>query len=330
MKLENVKTWNGTNWARATARGWNGLKWLGQAEGAPVEIPSPTAAYPPARDELQALLRPEFAPVATLYVGEGKPYRTLAEAVAAVDSKRSGAPAPHNRVDIIVSPGTYVGNIKPPTHIGIIGETGNPEDVVIQGVNAQREYVGVLYTRGSLYLEGVTIHQPPSIEGLSRQEQFNPKYPIHHDHHGTLVLSYCKLKADSALSGGGGTCLGVDGGEAGLIFAHKTAFESVAGVNVNSHGPNTAEAPITNIYVDCDLNSGTGYQSLDSSSGALYLMGTTRTTGVRTAGPSVSLTIDPAASAGQVQAAGPLIYDTAYPEVRGAMSAYERKRFYGG
>lgn len=326
MKLENVKTWDGQKWGRAAARIWAGSKWLAQSETA-VELPSPTAAYPPARDDLQALLRPEFAPVATLYVGEGYQYQTLVEAVAAVDSKRTGQPAPHNRVDIVLAPGRYVGNVKPPTHIGIIGATGNPDDVIIEGVNAQSGFMGVLFTRGSLYMEGMTIYQPPGVEGVP---QFNPKYPIHHDHNGTLIMSYCKLTAMNLYSGGGGTCMGVDGGEAGLIFAHKTIFEGIAGASTNSHGPNTAPAaPITNIYVDCTLSSGTGYNSLDNSSGALYLMGATTCQGVTTKGANVALTINPAASVGKIAASGPVEYSPTYPEVRGAMSAYERKKFYG-
>lgn len=160
MKLENIKTWDGQKWGRAAVRIWAEGKWLAQSEAA-TALPDPTAAYPPARDQLQGLLRPEFAPVATLYVGEGHQYATLTEAVAAVDSKRTGTPAPHNRVDIILSPGRYVGNVKPPTHIGIIGATGDPDDVVIEGMNAQSAFMGVLYTRGSLYMEGVTIYQPP-------------------------------------------------------------------------------------------------------------------------------------------------------------------------
>lgn len=329
MKLDNIKIWDGARWAQATARAWDGAKWIGQATGAGAAIPSPTAAYPPALDDLQARLRPEYRATETLYVGPGKQYQTITSALAAI--KRIGSPAPHNRVDVIVSPGVYVENLKPPTHVGLIGATGNPEDVTIRGINAQKEFVGVLYTQGSIYLEGLTIDQPPGIETLSRQEQFNPKYPIHHDHNGTMILSNCVLTARSALAGGGGTCLGVDGGEAGLILAHRTRFESVAGANVNSHGPNsTTAAPITNIYIDCTLDSSTGYQSLDASSGEVYIMGTTTAQGVKTGGPSVSLTLDPAATPGPVQAAAPIHESAAYPDVRGAMSPYERKKFYGG
>lgn len=329
MKPDNIKIWDGDRWTRATARAWDGAKWIGQATEAGVTIPSPTAAYPPALDELQENLRPEYRATETLYVGPRKQYQTITSALAAI--KRAGAPAPHNRVDVIISPGVYVENLKPPTHIALIGATGNPEDVTIRGINAQKDFVGVLYTRGSIYLEGLTIEQPPGLETLSRQEQFTPKYPVHHDHQGTMILSNCVLTARSALAGGGGTCLGVDGGEAGLILAHRTRFESVAGVNVNSHGPNSATGwAITNIYIDCTLDSSTGYQSLDASTGEVYIMGSTTAKGIKTGGPSVSLTLDPAAAPGPVQAAGPVHHSTAYPDVRGAMSPYERTKFYGG
>lgn len=328
MKVKNLRVWDGAKWASANARAWKESRWVAATDGGLTEIPSPTAAYPPALDNLQALLRPELPAVATLYVGRGKQYATLTEAIAAVDSKRSGPPAPHNRVDIIVSPGVYVENLKPPTHIGIIGATGSPDDVVIQGINAQPSFVGVLYTRGSLYMEGVTVYQPPGVEGVS---QFNPKYPIHHDHHGTLVMSHCKLTAMNRFSGGGGTCLGVDGGDAGMIFAYKTVFEGITGASTNSHGPNTNDtAPITNIYVDCTMSSSTGYNALDTSSGTLYLMGATTCQGVTTKGPNVTLVLDPAATVGPVTASGLVEYGTSYPEVRGAMSPYERRKFYGG
>lgn len=312
-------------WVSATPKAHQGGTWvpLGKQAAASTPVVTGTALWPEPLDETAAAFRPVFAPAATFEVGAGKQYATITEAITAANAYRGSArPAPDNRLDILIYPGTYRENIKPPHYSALIG-MGSREEVIIHGVS-NGPHVGIVDTSGACFIENLTIIHP------AENARFAPKYPVHAAHNGVLTFINCLLDGQAPSSGGGGTAFGADGGHSGWVIGYKSELRSLApAATTNSHGPNSGPGVMADYWIDCTFSGAVAVNSIDTSAFQLHLLGATRVAGGVTAGGSAEVFLGEQVTVAGARPAGAKAA-TGLPVLVDGMNPVEAREYYGG
>lgn len=293
----------------------------------------PTSLVPPTSDPIVAQIRPNGRSIAELTVApSGADYTTIkaaATAAGVLQAARMAAEGtaritPNYRVDIIVEPGTYIGEVTSPQFVAYYGNGARGSVILNQDVNAALPLVGVLATAGNIYWENIDIVELLETPYVQVGGVDYPKYPVHGINRGTSVFVGCTLEHKRAA----GTPYGSDGVNGGTTLFYDV--DMLPG-NTNLHGEAATRVPQTAMYVDCTSAGTVNWNALNNIAvDHLWVVGG-NVYGVSLAGTASRLHLDPATvvgAGGITKPTGSQDADTNWPIPIGGLSATDRA-YYG-
>lgn len=285
---------------------------------------APLDQRPPTEDALLVSLRPNGRSIGTLTVGPGKQYANIKDANTAAKALQTTTLAaegqsnltPNYRVDVLVDPGTYVGEVVAGRFVAFYA--AGPGALLKQNPGATTPELGVLTTNGDTYWEGINITQD------DEPDTNRPKYPIHAVNRGTSIYANCTLtNNESEVT----TPFGMDGYDGGTTLLYGV---TMGPGGTNAHGWDNTRVPQTMIYVDCTTPSTVGWNALNNVAVDELWVVDSSVRGVVLAGNASKAHVS-GTTLGDLGFSGPagsLDADTAWPVPVGGLSAADRA-FYG-
>lgn len=285
----------------------------GEAMGGGTVDPLPATA-----DATLRAIRPNGRRIGLLTVGAGKDYANIKDANAAAKALQTTRLAaegasnltPNYRVDVVVDPGTYVGEVVSGRFVAFYA---NGSGVLLKQNPTGTPALGVLETTGDTYWEGINITQD------DEPDAFRPKYPIHAQGKGTSIYANCTLtNNESDVT----TAFGMDGYDGGTTLLYKV---TMGPGGTNSHGAVGTRVPQTTMYVDC-VTPGVNWNAMnDIAADHLWVVGGIVNI-VSMAGVASTMHLDPATvvSGSSTPVSGSKDARTDWPVPVGGLSASDR------
>lgn len=279
---------------------------------------------PVTTDPMVQSLRPNGRCIGTIRVAAdgSKDYTNLRTACAAAltmqTNKRAteGNPPlnPNYRVDVIVYPGTYTGEIAPSPFVGFYLE-GSPHSAVLNQILGVGDYLGVIANNGNTYWEGIDIVELYQAS----YPNANPKYPVHAVNSGTNIWVNTTFDHQG---GAGMTPYGMDGADGGTTLIYNCVLKPG---NLNCHGWAHTRVPQTMMYVNCTSEGTVNWNALnDIAVDHLWVVGGSAK-GIRLEGAASKLHRDPATVLGIDGVVSPSTdNNTNWPVPYGGLSATDR------
>lgn len=221
------------------------------------------SVLPETSDQLVRDIRPNGRSIGTYRVkpdGSGD-FTTITAAVGAAIALQNttriaeGIPwvTPNHRVDIIVSPGDYVGEFATGPFLAFYVD-GDYGDVTLRQVPNAGGFLGTVANSGNTYFEGFHI----IVDYQASYPGGNPKYPVHAINSGTNIWVGCTFEHK-----GGPTLTpyGSDGDDGGTTLLYDCVL--LPG-NTNCHGWAWTRVPQNMIYVDCISQGVVNWEALNN------------------------------------------------------------------
>lgn len=286
---------------------------------------TPLDQRPATDDTLLQSIRPNGRSIATLTVGPGKQYANIKDANTAAKTLQTARLAaegqatltPNYRVDVLVDPGTYVGEVVAGRFVAFYA-TG-PGALLKQNAAATTPELGVLTTNGDTYWEGINITQD------DEPDTNRPKYPIHAVNRGTSIYANCTLTNNEPDVT---TPFGMDGYDGGTTLLYGV---TMGPGGTNAHGWENTRIPQTMMYVKCASPSTVGWNALNNIAVDQLWVVESNVRGVVLAGTSSVAHIAPSNTLGDLGVSlngASQDVNAAWPVPTGGLSAADRA-FYG-
>lgn len=246
----------------------------------PAPGPAPAVERPATTDADTLALRPAVSAL-SLAVGPDRTHKTITSAIAAVPAGTTA--------DIIVDPGVYMETVT--TRDGGLRLFGaGPGVQVVAPDNATA--VGVLDTKGSVYVEGMEFILPPTTTGNW------PKYPLHGTSVGVTAFVDVRFTArNTTTAQGRPSAVGADMNNGSTTTFLRCVFDGASNgaMATNLHGWSTNTTPLTVIFADCTTVKAqtTGYDDLGSGlADEVWVIGHTGGLDLKAKGTNVTLHTD--------------------------------------